>query len=578
MHYIILHAHPHCLSPKWGMPKPVAGCYNVRMFAGLLSLASAIAISGWQLADPEYQDKVVAVRGVVSSAVVDDVDSRYFWLTLRTDSAEILAAAGASHYALDRLCHLIDAEVILTGRIEEFSTFREGPGRRLLSLSADPSEGIRVIRPAPDPFGPEAKERRKFHKHCHEGTVTAVGRNRFCIATTTGKRLEIWPNGNQPLPVPGDAALVSGFLDFSYQNPTLTRARHQVIGHPGVISESPVVITNEADLNIDLHNRLIRIRGLFHHLPDGQSEIAVGKTFFHVECPAILPALFEKAPSGSVVELTGVHLLDFKADPINGFQTLDRLTVIPRTVDDIRVLHLPTRRILVVFLYPIGIVIVVLVGFLIRGHVIRRQAELKVRERTRLAVELHDAISQTLTGIAFQLENALEDSRDSAARHSLTTAEKMLAGCRAELQSCLWDLKSRTFDEKTMAEACQTALKPFARGARVRIRFHVSLALLTETEVSTILKIVRELTVNAIRHGGATSIRIAGEYREGTIRFSIIDNGRPFDPDATPGPSEGHFGLAGIRERLRAYDGTLAISRLAKQGMKRVVTLTGREK
>ena len=65
--------------------------------------------------------------------------------------------------------------------------------------------------------------------------------------------------------------------------------------------------------------------------------------------------------------------------------------------------------------------------------------------------------------------------------------------------------------------------------------------------------------MNAIRHGGATTVKVAGERHDDTISFSVKDNGRGFDPEAAPGPEKGHFGLLGIRERLKEFGGEMSI-------------------
>ena len=99
---------------------------------------------------------------------------------------------------------------------------------------------------------------------------------------------------------------------------------------------------------------------------------------------------------------------------------------------------------------------------------------------------------------------------------------------------------------------------PKAR-AKMAVRFNVPRNLLSESTTRTILQIVRELVVNAIRHGQAKHIRIAGEMHENTVSFSVADNGRGFDPKAAPGPEQGHFGLLGIRERIEDFNRTLKI-------------------
>lgn len=139
----------------------------------------------------------------------------------------------------------------------------------------------------------------------------------------------------------------------------------------------------------------------------------------------------------------------------------------------------------------------------------------------------------------------------------------MLASCRHELRGCLWDLRTRTFEERDLTEALTQTLAPHLTGIQTHVHFNVPRSRLSESTVHTILKIVRELAVNAIRHGHAQSIRIVGEMTDGTILFSVSDDGCGFDVAAVPGPRDGHFGLQGIRERLRKYGGTMTIDATA---------------
>lgn len=85
---------------------------------------------------------------------------------------------------------------------------------------------------------------------------------------------------------------------------------------------------------------------------------------------------------------------------------------------------------------------------------------------------------------------------------------------------------------------------------------------------------VRELVVNAIRHGKAKSVWIAGECSNGRISFSVRDDGCGFDMASAPGPREGHFGLQGIRERVNAANGSIEIESAPGEGTKVTVSIS----
>ena len=90
---------------------------------------------------------------------------------------------------------------------------------------------------------------------------------------------------------------------------------------------------------------------------------------------------------------------------------------------------------------------------------------------------------------------------------------------------------------------------------------------------ATACRIIRELTLNAIKHGGAKHVKIAGAEEGSVLRFSVRDDGAGFDPDTVPGVTEGHFGLEGIRQRVRSFSGTFDMERTAEGGMRAIVTI-----
>ena len=199
---------------------------------------------------------------------------------------------------------------------------------------------------------------------------------------------------------------------------------------------------------------------------------------------------------------------------------------------------------------------------LLKGELENAKSKLQVEERTRLAVELHDSLSQTLTGVSMEIAAADDLKGDAPADMvmHLSRAGRVLKSCRAELKNCLYDLRSTALDEPDMTSAVRLTLQPFVNDdTRISVRFNVPRARLSDNTAHAILRIIRELVVNAMRHGGATSIQVAGSLDREALRFSVTDNGCGFDPDDHPGVLQGHFGLQGVEERLGQIGGTLTI-------------------
>ena len=89
----------------------------------------------------------------------------------------------------------------------------------------------------------------------------------------------------------------------------------------------------------------------------------------------------------------------------------------------------------------------------------------------------------------------------------------------------------------------------------------------------TMLRIIRELVINAIRHGKARHIRIAGSHGDEKLRFSVTDDGIGFDPAAAPGVLQGHFGISGVRERAEQMNGSFEIDSSPGRGARATITL-----
>ena len=115
-------------------------------------------------------------------------------------------------------------------------------------------------------------------------------------------------------------------------------------------------------------------------------------------------------------------------------------------------------------------------------------------------------------------------------------------------------------DEPDFAEAIHKTVAPVAGDTSVTVRFTGARSSISDSTAHAVLNVVRELVANAVRHGHATIIRIAGAADRTGVEISVRDDGCGFDVADRPRQDDGHFGLDGITERLERIGGTFDIS------------------
>ena len=289
---------------------------------------------------------------------------------------------------------------------------------------------------------------------------------------------------------------------------------------------------------------------------------------------------------GSVLEVSGVCAITYDVDEANDdFVRLSGFDVIARGPSDVRTVSTPPwwtagRLAAAVAFLLVAVAAMFVWNRMLNARAERRgrellaervelvESELRVEERTRLAVELHDSIAQNIMGVALQLDTAGKLARQnspSAIGH-LDMASKALESCHAELRACIWDLRNLALDEKDVNDAVRKAVNRHLDGAALAVRFSVPRDSLTDNAAHALLRIVRELVSNAVRHGRAKNVRVAGAVDGGRLLVSVADDGCGFDVGSRPGMAEGHFGLQGVRERIRRFGGDLEIDSAPGKG------------
>lgn len=193
-----------------------------------------------------------------------------------------------------------------------------------------------------------------------------------------------------------------------------------------------------------------------------------------------------------------------------------------------------------------------------------------MRERNRLAREVHDSLGHYLTVINVQLEvvTKLIESNPGKALESAKRAKELASEGLSEVRRSVAALRPSPVEDRPLPEALQS-LAATAREAGLIVTFEQAgqtRAISPEAE-TVIYRATQEALTNIRKHAHASSAHIRLAYDAQTVGLSIRDNGvgRRHDED--------NVGLTALRERAAALNGSVAAQNHAEGGFQIEVTL-----
>src|SRR4051812_24362504 len=183
-------------------------------------------------------------------------------------------------------------------------------------------------------------------------------------------------------------------------------------------------------------------------------------------------------------------------------------------------------------------------------------------ERNRVALELHDVVSQKLFTVVLTAEAAgtLLDRDEAAAREQIARTQELAREALDELRSLILELRPADLERDGLDGALRKHVEVLRRLHRVDIDLDLGDGVSAGDggRDGEILRIAQEAIQNALRHSRAQRVAVRLAAADGTLVLEVTDDGVGFDP-ADPEVRSKRLGLTSMEERAERLSGRLEI-------------------
>ena len=545
----------------------------------------------------------VTAGGVVQG--YEDVSQTYWSYRVETGIGYFMTRLPKlPEYAPSRL---IDARIRLTGLAASRWNWRlEFTCPRL--IVAD-HQDVAVLKAAKDPFSaPKVLAKhingytpsgRPMNRLRVEGVVTYYDGHRLLYIQQAGLGLRVILNQSESIEL-GDYLEVSGFVERSEYFAGISGASVRNLDHVSIPRPVPKTLENIIDDHNDFElwsrgsipttdGQLIQISGRLLRVQRGIEEIP---SQLVIDCGSTISTAYvdsgvQDLLVGSELKVTGIARLRYPNPLANvNLQSPEGVDLLPRGPQDIAVLALPSwwtaQRTFWILLFVASLLLSILVWAMVLRRSLRvRTEQLAVemqsrrdaaiefqgalRERSRLAANLHDTLMQTMTGIAYQIDACGHADSDSVSQQPdhLETASRMVQYAQEDLRKTVSTLHCLPPDDREFLQSVRQIVERVCLGRTMQVKITATddFPTLADFVAGNLLLVIQEAIHNALKHAETEQVHldltVTSDRR--AIEVTIRDHGVGFEVTDRATASEGHFGILGMQQRIERLGGSFAI-------------------
>jgi ligand-binding sensor domain-containing protein/signal transduction histidine kinase len=200
---------------------------------------------------------------------------------------------------------------------------------------------------------------------------------------------------------------------------------------------------------------------------------------------------------------------------------------------------------------------------------LRERFDERLKERTRIAQELHDSLIQEVMGISLQIEVTDELlPADFPAKQPLARALGLSKSALNAGRRALNDLRTAPLSAADLVKSFSQLANELRRDAGPKIEVIVEgrERPLNALAGNDVLQVGRQAITNALQHAHARRIHVLLSYGEQQLWIRVQDNGCGMSEEALNLQRPGHYGMAGMQERAERLGGSISITSRIGEG------------
>ena len=188
--------------------------------------------------------------------------------------------------------------------------------------------------------------------------------------------------------------------------------------------------------------------------------------------------------------------------------------------------------------------------------------DIREKERHRIARDIHDTTLQSLSHLIHKVElTSLYMERDIVkAKLELATIENGLRKAIEDTRTIIYNLHPVSLDDLGLKAVIEKSIHEINRNYHFFIETDIDNVSCENYNLQlTILRLLQECCLNALRHSKGNRLSISLKYKDDTYYLNVTDNGIGFD-EKNIKKNDSHFGLDIMKERVQLLSGKININ------------------